>query len=353
MIKPSHYVPVLKTRPAEFRAIQMLNANSKANLTPLFELMPLSNDDESEFFALVDQFCSKVLSALGTSTPFFLDLLWMGDTLTINGKHHVEYVFEKIRSVGLQGVPVTGPNRNFAYQNAVKNVIQRDHHGLCVRLQDDDTRMIGSLNAFVSLLGSAEADTDIVIDLGSISSRQTNVLTASVISYLFSMPNITSWRTIVLTGSSYPASGISPRQLTTIKRVEWEIWESLYKQRASLPRLPIFGDYGVDNPALPPAFDATKMSLGAGIRYTTHANYLVFKGGAIKKYGSQQYYSLAQQVVQHPAYMGPQFSWGDAQIDAYARRIPAKGGSAAGWRVISYNHHLTLVTDQLANFSWP
>lgn len=353
MFAQNHYVPVLKARQKEFKAIQLLDPAVMNNMTPLFELMPPSTDDEQELIDMVEQFCSRTLSALGTTKLFFLDLLWINHSLTVNGKSVIEWVFDRLRVFGLQAVPVTSPSRSFIYQNAVKNVLQVDKKGLCVRLQDQDLNAISSTQSYVNLLGETEATTDILIDLGTITDKQANLVAASVISHLFALPNVTAWRNIILSASAYPTSGSTPGKLTTFKRTEWEVWNTLYTQRTKLPRLPLYGDYCVDPPALPAPFDPTKMSLGASIRYTADSSYLIFKGGAIKKYGSKQYYTLAQDVVTHTSYKGSSFSWGDQQIDDYAHRIPPNGGGAAGWRAISYNHHLTLVTDQLSNLSWP
>ena len=91
------------------------------------------------------------------------------------------------------------------------------------------------------------------------------------------------------------------------------------------------------------------MSMSANLRYAIERDWLIFKGRSVKFHGYEQFNDLCATVTAHPEYRGPEFSRGDRQIKECAARSD-QPGNATTWRKIGFNHHMTLVTKQIASF---
>ncbi len=109
----------------------------------------------------------------------------------------------------------------------------------------------------------------------------------------------------------------------------------------------IFGDYAISHP-VPKELDPRTMRMSASIRYTTESEWLVVKGRNVRQFGFDQYFALSKALVERPEFSGLSFSWGDQYIADCADGITGPG-NATTWRKVGTNHHITLVTRELAN----
>jgi len=143
-------------------------------------------------------------------------------------------------------------------------------------------------------------------------------------------------------------SDVDAATITTLPRREWELWKTLQRRPNNLPRRDlIFGDYAITHP-IPKELDPRTMRMSANIRYTTTDTWLVVKGRNVRQYGFDQYFELCKELVQRQEYAGRDFSWGDGYIEDCANGI-AGPGNATTWRKVGTNHHVTLVTREIAN----
>lgn len=94
------------------------------------------------------------------------------------------------------------------------------------------------------------------------------------------------------------------------------------------------------------------MDSAAQLRYTIAASWFVVRGRGVKNTGLAQIHDLASQVVAHPEYPGPAFSWGNRWLDECARHACTAGNQGL-WRKVTTNHHLTYVVGQLATLLGP
>jgi hypothetical protein len=138
-------------------------------------------------------------------------------------------------------------------------------------------------------------------------------------------------------------SCIDEGTLGSLPRREWSLWLQL--AQFDLPRMPSFGDYGIQHPRPPQADGGPGMR--ANIRYTADADTLVVRGhGPVVQEGNAQYRHLCQQLVERAEFAGSDYSWGDEVIEACARGTVAPGAQNV-WRGAGTSHHLQLVTEQL------
>lgn len=90
--------------------------------------------------------------------------------------------------------------------------------------------------------------------------------------------------------------------------------------------------------------------MSANIRYATDTVWLVLKGTRIKK-NDVQFHNLCKVLVARPEYKGATYSWGDQFIKLCSERT-TNPGNLTTWRQVGTNHHLTLVSEQIATFPW-
>lgn len=147
-------------------------------------------------------------------------------------------------------------------------------------------------------------------------------------------------------GSSAPkdVTVVEQDSIGTIFRNELKIWGNLVMDVPLMPRL-LFGDYGVVHPD----FAADDLPVGGTanckIRYTAGRQIIIFRGH--KRAGDVgQPHHLASLVLQHTAYRGPEYSFGDAYIQDVANRTKGPG-NLGNWVQADLSHHLAYTARQI------
>lgn len=365
MFEHTYYVPILKWKMGEYKALSTLDKDIKDKIVPLIEVIPIPIDFETEEqLKTVDEhlkgFANLINVHWGTTNSIFIDLSYLEDNINKNGKHPLTIAFNDCRSSIIKAIPVTGLNQSEAHYSAIKDIIQADNRGVCIRILKEDLEgNIDLSTALTQLLYKITAScekSDIVIDFQSIppSAEDESIYLLSLKELIKNFPDILKWRTFIFAGTSFPSDlrDIKADDISSIRRTEWDIWKSLssIKSSGQINRMPIFGDYGIAHPELPFA-DFRKIKMSANIRYTADNNWIIFKGRNTRNYGFEQFYDLAEACINHPSYKGTGYSWGDTYIYNCAQKPPkVKTGNAATWRQVGNSHHLTLVVNQIASF---
>lgn len=352
------YVPILKGKSGEYGALESMSPEEKEQITPLIEVPPIPWDHTNGGPAKsIDQHFSKVdgnfEKSWGSEQLFFVDLMWIGDRERMSdGTHPLAHLFSKARLRALKAVPVTGLIRADAYQEACRETVGEDKRGVCLRLQKDDFEEAGSLESAITkllrLLRVSPADTDLLLDLGSLHTDNGEELSVDVVSLVKSIPSIKKWRSFVLAATGFPVDliGLPPSEISPVWRAEWTLWRSVTTDHR-IARTPIFGDYAIAHPQ-PPEVDPRVMRPSASIRYTTKEMWLILKGKNLKDHGYQQFHDVSKSLLKSAAYSGPQFSWGDRYINDCAKGR-ASCGNLTTWRKVGTSHHIAYVTQQIAS----
>ena len=357
MFGENHYVPILKWKRGEQKALEYVSNASKSNITPLIEIVPVPYDFVNEQPAkTIDQHLSstgeQIANAWGLERPVFIDLYWVDPNERMNnGDHPLTHVINDAHAHNMNLIPVTGYNRDNAYQQAVKDAHIQDGNGICIRLEDDDFLDIATIiNDLQNSLEITPESIDLIIDLKEISHSTLNANVIMITSVINSIPNINRYRTLTLCSSAFPAtlSGITSGSIGSIARIEWDLWTLLHLRRA-LGRIPTFGDYAIAN-LLYSEINPRIMQMSANIRYTTTNEWLIFRGRSIKVHGWGQVRNLAHQITSHLNYSGATFSWGDQYIADCAANNGGTG-NAETWRRVGTNHHIEFIIKQIANYT--
>ncbi len=353
------YVPILKGKEGEYAALEALSAEIKGKLMPLIEIPAIPYDYAKERPAKsLDDHIADIPARLKkacAAIPFFLDLPWFGQEETLsNGQTACESILAQSAALGVNAVPVVSRASTNAYLRAAKTHAAATGVGTCIRLLvedfEEEVDLESELDRLLASVASVDIrSTDLILDfqdLGANAGRA--VLVARSV---FSMiPRKDYWRRMILAAASFPEdlSDVSAATIVTLPRHEWELWKTLQRKPSALPRRNlIFGDYAMAHPVAK-TLDPRTMRMSANIRYTTQDEWLVIKGRNVRQYGFNQYFDLCRLLVERPEYSGRTYSWGDGYITDCAEATQGPG-NATTWRKVGVNHHLTLVTRELAN----
>lgn len=337
---PQQYIPIIKWKRGEKRALKELSAKVKKNLTPLIEIVSINN-------------CvNELIETWGKDDFFFLDCVYIADEITDNNTPAPIAIYDEAEIKGLKFIPVISFDKSSI---EIDSALKHRSRGICLRLTLDD--LDNSFSQIIPFMSSKNlncAEVDIILDMGSIEDMRLSVANFTAQTFITSLPDISRWRTLIITASAFPISmgAIQQNSIARIQRTEWLMWNNLYQSRAKLTRLPNFGDYGIQHPALPPDFEPW-MQISANIRYTLINEWLILRAASLKKYGGQQYQKLASQLISlSKDYLGASHCAGCQNIYDISQGYLTPGNPEM-WRKIGTIHHLTLTTEQLASVSFP
>lgn len=209
--------------------------------------------------------------------------------------------------------------------------------------------------AFMGAYKLDPAKIDIVLDMESVYGQKT-IAVASTMNFIVGIiPNQGQWRTFSIVASGFPEHMGVVQTFGTlrIERVEWLAWQLLHAQRSKLPRMPSFGDYGIQHPSGVEGYDPRYMSTSSAIRYTTDTEWFFIKGQSNKyQKSSTQLPHLAKALIGSNFFYGGSHCYGCSSAISCAAG-QAGFGSLEAWRKIGTAHHLSVVSSQLTSVSFP
>jgi hypothetical protein len=351
------YVPVLKGKEGEFAALEALFSDVRGQVMPLIEVPPIPYDyvNERPARSLEDHVAgiAQRLQQCWPKSPLYLDFPWFEeDERLSDGRVALDAVLKDCLELKVEAVPVVSRSSSGDYISAASQYANSKSSPVCFRLVvkdfEEDVDLDGEVERILKLLRVESTSIDFVLDLedlGSDASRAV-LVARSIFSVI---PRKDDWRRIILVGASFPEdlSDVDASTVSRLPRQEWQLWKTLQRKPERLPRSMIFGDYAISHP-IPRELDPRTMRMSASIRYTTRDEWLVVKGRNVRQYGFDQYFTLSKALVERPEFSGRTFSWGDAFIADCADGM-AGPGNATTWRKVGTNHHITLVTRELAN----
>jgi hypothetical protein len=217
-----------------------------------------------------------------------------------------------------------------------------------VRLQIAEWPMndAAGLPALIAELGLQPTEVDLVLDIAD----EDGVLALTALrQQIATLVSINDWRSLIVAGAGMPKDMPSGQGVFVLPRVEWTRYATLLG--GVLPaRVPSFADYAIAHPD--PTLDIAPklMSLSATLRYTTNDVWLIGKGQLFKgpnAIGSSAMRPVTQNIAAHAAYLGGQHCATEIWISGVIAQTQ-NGGNATTWRRYGTQHHLQVVTEQLA-----
>ncbi len=363
----TNYVPILLTKKGELSALSDLDDEVKRTFTPLLAIQTIPYDYENDTSKTADQHVvglgKKIATAWGTGRAFIDPAFIRDEPIQPGAAEPMETVLNDAAAEGLLLTPVASPGQSPEY-TALATAWHLAHGtGICVRLASSQWPISPprnqALDDLLAALGVGPADVDLVLDIGA---GVTNGLVAETVTMaLQNLPHAHEWKSLTLAGGAFPegVADIPKHQLTRVPRVEWNVYNQVCVDAAAAgARVPAFGDYCVAHPdpaisEVNPAF----MLISAKQFYTVDDCWLVAKGDLHKGragtgLGGAATFPLARMIADAPEFRGPDYSPGDSWMASTAEGV-GTGGNSQTWRRHWTSHHITFVSESLANPAEP
>ena len=351
---PRHYVPVLKVKRAEKKALANIAPGLRRRVVPLLEIV--ERNTERTFHQHLSTSFKDLAASLDGYQRCFLDVR----EIEADGQNGATSVFTQALMSGIPFTPVTGISRTVDVDPAVALQYYR---GLAVRLtrpEFEEGRLPNDLIRFLSTNGLTPDRVDLIVDLGSVYDLIAVGVMNLTQAFLADVPYKNQWRTLTITGTAFPPSmGVVNRNsYGRFARSEWLAWrDGLYRNRATLERLPTFSDCAIQHPAGVEGFNPVTMQVSATIRYASGNDWLLVKGESTRIIlPSNQFPRLATRLAYDQLrgdFAGTRHCEGCQMVKASADGLTGFG-SPEVWRKIGTIHHITsVVQDDLASLQWP
>lgn len=345
------YVPVLKLKQGEKRALALVRPAVAALMTPLLEVV------ESVRAEPIAKHLSRAFHKLDRAVEGLDRYLLDPRELAPLGEPAAREVFRRATDLGKPFTPVVGISR----ASGVRSALDAAQDGLAIRLERGELEVPGlgpRLMRFVGTHALVAAQLDLLVDLGSVDLMVTAGVADMALAFLREVPQPPTWRSVTLLASAYPKRpDVGRNSDALVERVDWKAWRDvLYPRRSTLRRMPAFGDSAIQHPAGVEGFDPKKMRVSATLRYATQDNWLLVKGEATDVVPpSTQFPRLARRLTTSPLeehFEGEDHCSGCEGVVRAAGGAPGYG-SATTWRCLGTVHHITTAVEGLRALSWP
>lgn len=371
MFDKNHYVPILKWKRAEQKALEFVE--NKNPITPLIEIvMPNFKGDRKRITEDLEGVTNELISIFETErvpmipkevlkywgkNPIFIDLsLLYTNTLKAQS-------FKKILSAGaeidLRLIPVLNLNDEIEIKEVVCEFFKKNKNGLCLRLVPADFVNIEELNKkienFLAEYDLSQKDIDLLVDLKEIEDDSGKY--EKYVEEIHKTNDLDKWRNFIFGSGAFPKNLVKCRleEPALLPRHDWIGWTKCIKNN-KFKRIPTHADYTIRYPiydeSLQFHFPTTS------IKYTFKEIWYILKG---KKQEYGIYLANANLLMgDTDHFYGENFSYGDKCIvekgkyyEKYVLDPSKKGtGSSEYWIMVGINHHLACTVDQIANLSW-
>lgn len=349
------YAPQAKWKYGERTAIARLRGEMADRLLPLFRLPPPGDFDPELEKTITPELYLKTFGAQLAEArgrrPALLDGTAIQDLYNEDsGKLFFAELLERGRLAGGLPIPVIDEKCGKSYTSASVAFAKRATNGsVCLRIGVTDLEFIESRETMISSVASLGIDAKncaLLIDSGGLAIDDVDQFCSVLASQISRLVVAGDWRIVIWSGTAFPeAIKLQAGQSSAYDRTDWKIYRHMKDASENFSVLPVFSDYLLEYASNVAPFRATPT---AQLRYSSENRYFVFKGESVKK--SQKYRNIipvAEALVGSGIFKGESFSQGDAFIKALTEK-PASTGHAGTWRWCSNDHHIALVTNQLA-----
>jgi hypothetical protein len=349
------YVPLLRWRQGEYEALSRLSPAQKDRTFPLIEVLPPDYDfelrkpkkDIDEHLKLF----GKRLVAKWTGRMALIDAGRLDPNVRmLDGRHPLSFIFDEARVALSRLIPVTGLNRDNAYQSAVRTIAMVDARGVALRCslaEALDPDFDAQMSSLLFALGIGLSDLDIIIDLETPAFDPQDQLVAIIIAALSGASAFSSSRSVTLLATSFPDSLASLTNIIQhLPRREWILFKAVTSALPAHIRQPIFGDYAVA--AINFAQGDMRFMRGSpNIRYAIDDAWIIARAKGAPRGSNQAYPSLCGIVTNSGHYLGAGFSAGSKYIADCQTGVATRGNSTT-WKWVATNHHIAKVLDDLS-----
>lgn len=361
------YLPILKAKPGELKALANSKTSISAKVLPLFDVGRLTertkqakrfSETSAVTCAYLDEVAENIAKVRKGSSALVDAYQWPPNSSTETGEHVIPYIYGKLSSLGVKAIPVIGYDRwdSTQYRAAMMQLELSPEDYYCLRLDSHAIEDAAEPEFFeeqlTTILDDLQIDTSrcaVLLDFGDISHASIEDILdqgAQIVELLDSF----GFRRIATAGCSLPptidGAVKKPNSTGKVLRKEMLLWQMLRTQYPHINWL--FGDYGVRSPNT--GEDVVSPHTNGKIRHTIDKHFFIVRGHSVQ-IGAKggQMYDLAKKLVESQHYLGPDFSWGDSQILQCSVGQGTPGNSTT-WIAIDTNHHIAYSIAEVMEF---
>ena len=355
MLDAQTYVPVLRLKEGEYRALGELVPSVLDRILPHFILPPpKERDPELGRVLLPDEIVFIHARRVGTYWPLrtcLLDPRFLFAKLEVDTAiEWLPRLFKLASGFGARTIPVAGlreleGNAFSAFQKA----IHENGNGLALRLTLDEMNDAGlatRVQKMLLRLTLKPQECIILADFSGAELSSPETVAEIILSVFQNIIEIGVWRRVVFEASSYPDKNpTSAGGEISIPRHEWQAWKHAAHRDSEIMRHMLFGDF---------AADCSKFNFRAGgtapikhYRYTTPESWLVVRAAEDTK-PIDGMKDVSSRIIGSGQFYGRSFSSADAYIEDTANGF-AGPGSATTWRKVNTIHHLTCLVKDIGD----
>lgn len=350
------YMPQLKWKAGERRALKSVHAARSGRVLPAFKIPPAGgfDPDQQRVLTTVEYLHSfgRQLADCWDRRPVLIDAELIDDQRHSEAvtDHPLTALIERARLAGANAAPIFGLGNSPDYYRAVRRYAERNPAAsACLRVKLEELESIPNaqvLAEFVSQLGLTSRSVILLLDGGPLEISDADDFTHLLSGHLARLIAPNTWARVFWSATSFPEK---PRLKAGMDghfpRTDWNLYRTILANRAEFPIVPMFSDYALEYPSAYAPFNGAP---SAHLRYSTPDDYHIFKGPSVRKEGGfKAIFEVAGRVVSSGIFSGPEFSSGDAFIHDLAKAA-GRTGDAPTWRWSATDHHFTLVISQLA-----
>jgi hypothetical protein len=349
------YSPFLKFKSGELNALSKLLPDDRKNIVPLLELPRDNLYTENKLITKIDKSVNKMKKDLGADFSFYIDNYEVSDDIEIDGNDNYLYLIEVFK--GFDIVPVIGFDRTKTHNSIGINYANKNSKKIALRVTFDYfDSFLAYKKDLESFLNNIKSDVlcIIILDCNYIDDSNVEIFGKNILKVLENIIGMERFNKIVLSGSSIPESiGTKVKTNTNVFINRNEV--TLFKKIASIyPRASlVFGDYTVISPGYSELDIEPKLMLNvmtSKIIYSLLDSHYISRGRVIKKYGYNQYFSQAKDIIKKPFFRGRDYSWGDKYLFEKATH----GGTNITQSTIigpEVNAHIRFMIDEILKHS--
>jgi len=340
------YVPVLKLRSSEMKALQFLDINVKENIMPVIQILSDKLQDRKG-----DYLTGKLKELIGafseSNMSFYADFEFVSN----REMFLIEEFLKLVTLHNIKFIPVLSFIKSLPiYRSLIKEKYLQN--GICLKFDENRIRNLEikdfliyfneTVNNCKGFFQLNESQIDIHLCLEELKANESTQLTKRIVEILSNIDNGSDFRRIFVSVGSFPKdlSEILVDTERVLYRHEWDFWKSLQflQNKYNL----IYSDYGNIHPIYDP--DQNGHIGSCSIKYTMEEDYLILRGTKPNKHpeASGQYRTKSLALVNNKIYDGPGFSWGDYKILQVAQQTESTG-NASKWVQYTLNHHISKI----------
>ncbi|MCY4642013.1 MAG: beta family protein [Gammaproteobacteria bacterium] len=343
------YVPVLKSKQSELRALKYLEAEIKNKILPLIDLAaPSTDQDLADPVSYVEKSILKLGDHLNKFKHVILDSSELESDFRVTGNvHPLRAAAEALQGAVDSVIPTTGLSRDMAHLNALIEICELSRNDIiCIRLDAYDLETPSeTANNFNNFVNEHLKNYKVIVllDFECVYGFESALISEKVIRIEQKLDIPNKIFTAVI-GCGIPKNikqAVGARSSGYIPRVEVEAFNQLNSKKHNGKF--VFGDYAIVNPQYVQLdYRIINKVMGPKIFYALSNAWFVIRGGSFDAHPDKynQYYDLAKEVSKLPDFSGGDYSYGDQYIELRSND-DGSTGNPASWLVAGINRHVT------------